>query len=340
MSYTNRASGVGVIAAELLKWLPCDSMLSVLSAKGQEPGWCERQLCAGRPETPVIRDFLGRYKPDALVYIETPFDGPAVIETCRAAGVTTAGIVMHESYRRGPVNPDVYLCPVRVAWDKVADPFKVYWPLPFDAAPFPYKHRRKAKRFLHVMGYGLNYNRRQTREVVDGFLAADVPGATLTVHCQQDWRDQYGEVHDPRVEYRLTTFTDPAEVYTGFDVLLQPDSYAGYGRPLLEAQACGLPVVTTDAPPFNEFVRDPLLLVPVARVSKLDPPSQSQTGINTRRYLVSVDGVADAVRRVAGADIGALSKAARAAAQSHAWTKTRAAEFRAILARVKKETTL
>jgi len=36
------------------------------------------------------------------------------------------------------------------------------------------------------------------------------------------------------------------EIYNGFDVLLMPSKGEGFGIPLIEAQACGVPVITTD----------------------------------------------------------------------------------------------
>ena len=44
-----------------------------------------------------------------------------------------------------------------------------------------------------------------------------------------------------------------ADLYRGSDVLLMPSLGEGFGIPLIEAQACGIPVVTTDAFPMREL---------------------------------------------------------------------------------------
>lgn len=330
LSYTNQTCGCGVVAHGLFKWLPVDSIYSVGTVKGQEQ-WTDRQVNVGIPNADSLDKFLTRYRPDVMVAVETMFDDALVCAVCSRRNVRTVNIVMHESYNRGRTWPDLFLCPVHVTYDKVADTNKAFYSLPFDIEPFTFKLRTRARRFLHIMGYGAAYNRRQTREVVAGFLLADIPGATLTVHCQQDWRKEYGHVDDPRVNYRLESMPSQAALYDGFDVLLQPDSYAGFNLPLLEAKACGMPVITTDAPPMHELVRDPDALVAVARTDRVETVSGIPSRLNMTRYLVSAESVAATVKRLAATDIRAKSRRARACAESHAWTRDRAEELTRLL---------
>ena len=331
-SYTTRACGVGAIAADLLKWLAIDSMLSVWTVKGQER-WLERQFDCRMPSRDGPIKYLRRYQPDLVLGIETFFTGNFPAD-CREAEVKTALIAMQESYRPGGIPVDLFVCPTQIAYERIEESRKAYFSLPFDIEPFPFRQRTEARKFLHVVGYGCRNNRRQTREVIAGFLLADVPGATLTVHCQRDWREAYGDCADPRVRFRLETLPDPAAVYAGFDVLLQPDSYAGYNRLLYEAQACGLPIITTDAPPMNECTK--AILVPVDREEWFAPeanPTLIEAGrtLNMTRYFVTPEAVADAVRFAARPGQAERSNAARAAAETRAWTKDKAAEFLRLL---------
>lgn len=325
-SYSNRASGVGLIAADLARWLPVDSMLSFHSVKGQQR-WLDRQVTLA-PSHIGLEDYFTRYTPDVLLGIETIFS-TRVYAQCRAQNIKTAVVMMHESYRPG-LPTDLFICPTQIAYERIEEDRKVFYRWPVDIEPFPFKLRREARRFLHVVGYGMRNNRRQTREVVAGFLVANIPGATLTIHCQRDWREAYGKHDDPRIEYRLQTFANPANVYDGFDVLLQPDSYAGYNRLLYEAQACGLPVITTDAPPMDEC--ETPFFVAVERQEWYSPEaSPGMEGIgrcmNVARNLVTADAVAEAVTAAAGPGQADRSKAARHAAERRAWTKERAAEL-------------
>ena len=335
VSYTNVNSGVGVVARDIVDNAPVDSFLSVPTVKGREQ-WLERQV-NGMPDSQTLNAYLDRFKPDILIGIET-FFRPEVYAVCRKRGVKTCLIVMHEAYIEGRHSPDWFLCPTRVAFDRVGEPNKVYFDWPIDVRPFTFTKRTEARRFLHVMGYGSGarcggsgFNRRQTREVCDGFRSLPNPDITLTVHCQEDWRQEYGHCEDSRVVYRLQNLPTPAEVYAGFDVLIQPDAYAGLNRPLLEAKACGMPVLTTDAAPMNELVHDPEALIPCSPVWYDHRQHGTGFGPVCNLNLVTAEGVAAALRRVLTWDIPAKSVRARACAENHAWTEDKRADFLRLL---------
>ena len=334
MSYSNTASGVGVLAYGLAKWLPADSFLSIKGSKGQE-NWIEQQTNITAPRPPLLETFLRRYKPDVLLSVETMFDdGHYVFDTCSRRRIRTATVIMHESYNPGRTRLGLYICPTCIAYDRVDVPNKAYFEFPIEIEPFPFTLRTQALRYLHVMGYGAAYNRRQTREVVAGFLEANLPGATLTVHCLQDWRAEYGRREDPRVTYRRQLFPNRANVYTGFDVLIQPSSYEGFGLPILEAQACGMPVITTDAQPMSEHILDDEALVPVDKVVRLETRSGSPTRVNMDQHLVTAAGVAATIRALPRDNITARSVVARSYAETRAWTEARAGELRTLLAAI------
>lgn len=331
LSYTNQTSGVGVIAHGLFTWLPADSLLSIGSSKGQAT-WSDRQMTVSHPRPLLLQIFLRRYQPDVVLSVETMFDnGHYIHDTCAKRGIRTATVIMHESYNPGRTRLGLYICPTHICFARVQEPNKAFFELPFEIEQFHFTPRTQARRFLHVMGYGAAYNRRQTREVIAGFLEANLPDTTLTVHCLQDWRAEYGRREDPRVTFRRRCFPAQSDIYAGFDVLVEPCSYAGFGLPLLEAQACGLPVITTDAAPMNEQVHDLAALVPVAKVKRLDTRGNSPTRVNMHQQLVTAEGVAATIRRIAADDIVALSARARIHAEYRAWTEAKAEELRTLL---------
>jgi glycosyltransferase involved in cell wall biosynthesis len=58
--------------------------------------------------------------------------------------------------------------------------------------------------------------------------------------------------------------SDVVALLQGAGGLLQPSSYEGFGLPMLEAMACGCPVVASDLPTVREVVGNAALLVPPA----------------------------------------------------------------------------
>ena len=331
LSYTNVTSGVGVIAHGLFKWLPTDSILSIASSKGHST-WCPRQSDVSSPRPPLFQKFLRQFKPDVLLSVETMFDnGHFVHDVCTEHHVRTATIIMHESYNPGQTRVGLYICPTWICLSRVKEKNKALFELPFEIEQFPFKPRTQARRFLHVMGFGAAHNRRQTREVVAGFLEANLPHATLTVHCCQDWRAEYGRREDPRVTYRRQIMPEQRSVYAGFDVLVQPESYAGFCLPILEAQACGMPVITTNAAPMNEHISDFDALIPVAQVQRLETRGTSPTRVNLDQQLVTAEGVAAAITRIDNSDVHGKSVKARLHAETRAWSAAKAEELRTLL---------
>jgi glycosyltransferase involved in cell wall biosynthesis len=54
-------------------------------------------------------------------------------------------------------------------------------------------------------------------------------------------------------------------LYSGAIMFLFPSREEGFGWPILEAQACGCPVVTTDRPPMTEVAGDAAIFIDPAR---------------------------------------------------------------------------
>jgi glycosyltransferase involved in cell wall biosynthesis len=117
-----------------------------------------------------------------------------------------------------------------------------------------------------------------------------------------------------------------AALYRGCDALVLPYRGEGFGMPLLEAMACGRPVVTTAAGPAPEFCpAECSYLVPAAEVpvSEPPPPFGEFTGEWTW-FEPNVIALAEALRSVYENRAEAARRgeeAAKRVARTHAWAQ-------------------
>ena len=66
-------------------------------------------------------------------------------------------------------------------------------------------------------------------------------------------------------------------LYTAAQALLFPSLYEGFGWPLLEAQSCGCPVITSNRPPMTEVAGAGALLI--------DPESEQEAAQTIAEHL-------------------------------------------------------
>ena len=329
----NSKSGLGLVCRDIVRWVKPDSMLSIATGHGDER-WLGDQMMPIRclsPDHSAVMRYLDSFQPDAILCVEIPYNN-ILFEVCRARGVKTAYVPMAEVYNPG-LTPDVFVCPTQHCYDKVRESNKLLWRWPCDLAGFDYRQRTgKPRTFVHVLGAGVTNGKRQTNEVVEGFAA--VPGdLRLIIYHQVDplrfYRYGPNLYPDERIEWRGGV-EDAPRLYDEADVLLQPEAYAGLGRCAFESMACGVPVITTDAPPMNEVYTG--WAVPVAERRKLIAGP-----FNATRHLVSAGGVAAAVAQAAAAKLDRLSARAQRVALRHNWNAKRAKELRDILEALRNE---
>jgi glycosyltransferase involved in cell wall biosynthesis len=125
--------------------------------------------------------------------------------------------------------------------------------------------------FFHSAG--LSPRRKGTDLVLRAF-SETAGNARLVVHTQMDLGRTMPElrstmsrlVKEQRLEVITRTVPAPGLYHLG-DVYVYPSRLDGIGLTLAEALACGLPAITCDNPPMNEFVNGSNgWLVPVARL--------------------------------------------------------------------------
>lgn len=112
--------------------------------------------------------------------------------------------------------------------------------------------------FFHSSGF--SPRRKGTDILLEAFSRLDIM-ARLVIHTQFDLVKRMPETHEllARLQSsgRLTviekTVTAPGLYHLG-DIYVYPSRLDGIGLTLAEALACGLPVITSDNPPMNEFI--------------------------------------------------------------------------------------
>lgn len=105
---------------------------------------------------------------------------------------------------------------------------------------------------------------------------------------------------------------DMVSLYNCMDVLLHCTGGEGFGLPLIEAQACGVPVITTD------YAAGPEQVGAGAIVRASDYVIINTPG--TRYALADIDQMAEALTKMYNADREKLAKKARRFAERYDWS--------------------
>lgn len=137
---------------------------------------------------------------------------------------------------------------------------------------YPERNRSETVVFFHSAGWAGKNLRKGTDLLVKSFQ--EVRGrAKLIIHSQVpvESYSEAGETicKDERIEFIEKTVPPPGLYHKG-DIFVYPSKLEGIGLCVPEALACGLPVITTDNAPMNEFIEDGMngFLVRVARTQK------------------------------------------------------------------------
>lgn len=274
----------------------------------------------------VIPRFLDSI--EVLLFIETP-GVEGLTRKAQKRGIPVVCIPNWEWLHPGLKwlqDVDLMFCPTNYTRSLMSDwrqRFGFEWrvescPWPIAAAAFPFQARAKCCRFVYINGtdrrYPCDRAGRPTpvrRKGLETLLAAArlLPHIPFLVWSQVDDLPPL----PPNVELRLAA-TDNWKLYTEGDVCVQLSRWEGLGLPLLECQAAGMPLITTDAPPMNEH--NPLAVIPVSTQELLE--------LWPRRWIAApqlkVEDVVRVLTNWHGCDILQASRNARTfVEQTHSW---------------------
>lgn len=209
-----------------------------------------------------------------LVFFPDRFEDDGVLRWCAENGVRTVMIINHET-----IKPAVFgklrlyttlLCPVKCTFDLLSKngfanikfirwgvDEKLFSPAPSMPGP--------PVMFLHNAGFGGASFRKNTEAVLLAFDRAsrhnsDIKLVLKSQKAVSEYPEAVGKIAGANkrviVMDREMELDRMLELYRSCHVSVLPSKFEGIGLPFLESMAAGLPVITVDAPPMNEWVKD------------------------------------------------------------------------------------
>lgn len=272
--------------------------------------------------------FLEKYKPDTILTWEGP-GRPEFPRLWRSKGIRWVNVVHWDWF--DPALLDAWRDAVLIAPTKACKALlktqyeldSTYLPVPVDTDRFVFRKRERAERFISVYGHGGAHDRRSLPEL---FLAwSEMAGAPpLMIHAQTAPPELDRYMPPSMVTVRVANLPEPEDLYGLGDVAIQLSRYEGIGLCFLEAMACGLPVITTNAAPMSEIA--PELVITVEETIKI-----RLAGKDVQSFIPSIASVREVVESLKGRAIGELSiKVRRRVEDQYSW-KTLRAEWLRIL---------
>lgn len=243
---------------------------------------------------------------DTILFCEQPYY-ENLIPLAKAANKRIVCVPMMEWMPPGAKGwaekVDLFICPTEQCYRIFKNNVPcIYFPWPVDTERFVYQPRTVCNRFLFLNGHG-GFNGRKGAQVIK--QAKQLwPEMPLIVRSQTNEQWPTGtEVAYPELSNE--------DLYRIGDVLIAPHSVDGIGLELMEAMSCGMPVISTDGEPWNEF----------PAIGKIQARKEQR---KVRRpvdwYLPDPADLVRVCKSLVGADIREQSQQAREWAESRSWS--------------------
>lgn len=268
-----------------------------------------------------METFINRYKPDTILTWEVPgsWDFPDIWS---AHGIRWVHVVHWDWFApnySGLWKKAVLVAPNKLCQDELANVHGLKSTLlsvPVDTDRLVFQRRKICQLFVSMYGYGGLENRRSLPEVFGAWGAMRAP-PPLVIRAQHRPYEIDSSPLPAGVSLDIRNVPEPSDLWNTGDVAVQPSRYEGLGLGLLEAQARGVPVITTDAPPMNEIAPD--LLVPCIRKEMV-----MHLGRSFPSYVPSPEHIRARVEELHMKDVSELSDRARRRSETmYSWKALR-----------------
>ena len=287
--------GITVIAHSIADNIKSDEFLIVKHPLGwkNEKCWLKKnywECDITHPTREYFEKYFESVKPDIFFMVETPFSIEG-IEIAKRRNIKTIFYPMVERFPRAHPfwskvanSVDLIACPTIQSYNYFRNYYPdkkvVYLQYPIDTKFLKFKQRKKCKVFLHNAGHGgILSVRKGTREVVKAFNEIKNNDNIKLIINSQKSINYYKEIaplikNNKNIDFRVINTSDLNSLYADGDVAVQPSQFEGVGLTIPESMACGLPTITTNAAPMNEFVKNDNYLVDVKNYSRSISPNK------------------------------------------------------------------
>jgi len=213
---------------------------------------------------------------------------------------------------------DIFFCPTQQGYNILKGyEFHNLMSLKYhaNANQYPWSLRKaedKVEFVIHA-GWGGQNGRKGVGPTIRAFAKATIrasvkvnpSNATLTIITQKKWRTYEEEFKKIVSEYSnilIKEVNDTQNVYNSAayeegHVVIQPSMWEGLGLTYIEAMMSGIPVISCDGPPMNEFITHGQtgLLVPCKEIAG----SAIKKGLRVPAFIVDEDRLAEAIMQFA-----------------------------------------
>lgn len=277
---------------------------------------------------------------DIVLTVETDW-GPNTFGYIKEIGPKIAKIVMFEWWNPNEESNkyvDLWICTTHQSYKELPYKNKVFLQWPVDTKRIAARQiKGRARTFVHNAGNLGMKGRKGTAETIKAFHRTSRPDIKLIINAQRSLYSTH-EMDiirkDPRIELRVRNVDDFADLYKEGDVLIYCSKIDGQSMVGLEGCAAGMPVITTDAPPMNEYWTgnyylndneyvDDRLLVKVKRTE-----NAHTTNPNSVHNLIDIEDLSAKIEWCANNDLEKISVLNRQLAYELSWDKWDSAWFK------------
>jgi 1,2-diacylglycerol 3-alpha-glucosyltransferase len=238
-----------------------------------DPEWDKKFVTWGK-KTPIpiptaidLKEFkwwLNKNKIDIVFFNEQHWWHPVLL--CNTLGIKTGAYIDYYTEDTVPLfgNYDFLICNTKRHYSVFSwHPQSFYIPWGTDINLFKPRSFKPVleDRITFFHSVGMNPRRKGTDLVLRAFSFLN-SNAHLVIHTQVDLEKKLPEMRpliirlqkEGKLKIYHQSFPAPGLYHLG-DVYIYPTRLEGIGLTIIEAMACGLPVITSNNPPMNEFVR-------------------------------------------------------------------------------------